>query len=66
MKPNQPRITARHTIESTETQLFSGDRYESPSVDIDVSFDLGDHKAALYLLAQAVDIIKIKIKEAAK
>ena len=32
MKPNQPRVTARHTIDSYEVNQMCGDHYETTSV----------------------------------
>lgn len=66
MKPNQPRITARHTIDSYEVNQMCGDHYETTGVTIEVTFDLGDHEAALRELDGAVEAVKEQIMKAAK
>ena len=66
MKPNQPRITARRTIDSYEVNQMCGDHYETVGVDIEVTFDLGDHRDALRELDAAVEVVKEQINAAAK
>lgn len=66
MKPNQPRITASHTIDSYEVNQMCGDHYETTGVTIEVTFDLGDHEAALRELDGAVEAVKEQIDAAAK
>lgn len=66
MKPNQPRITARHSFESYEVNQMCGDHYETTGVTIEVTFDLGDHEAALRELDAAVEAVKAQIDAAAK
>lgn len=65
MKPNQPRITASHTTDQHEVSLC-GARYETVGVDIEVTFDLGDHRDALRELDAAVEVVKEQIDAAAK
>ena len=61
---SRPRVTAHYDIESTsERRLLERDWRTSPSVSVEVSFDLHDHEAALAALDRAVDSVKAQIEE---
>lgn len=60
---NRPRVTAQHSVESTDQRTWGGSAHTTPEVEVSVSFDLHDHKAALDLLDAAVREVKSQIEE---
>ena len=61
---NRPRVTAQHSVEPTDRVAWSGPFvHTTPDVEVSVSFDLHDHKAALDLLDAAVREVKSQIEE---
>ena len=61
---SRPRVTAHYDIESTsERRMLERDWTTSPSVSVEVSFDLHDHEAALALLDLAAANVREQIEE---
>ena len=61
---SRPRVTAHYDIESTsERRILERDWNTSPSVSVEVSFNLHNHAAALALLDRAVAAVRAQIEE---
>ena len=61
---NRPRVTAQHEIDPIDQRaLCSPHAYTTPGIEVSVSFDLHDHKAALKALERAVADVRAQIEE---
>ena len=61
---NRPRVTAQHHVDPIDKRaMCSPHAHTTPGVEVSVSFDLHDHKAALELLDAAVREVKAQIEE---
>ena len=61
---NRPRVTAQHSVEPIDRVAWSGPcAHTTPGVEVSVSFDLHDHKAALDRLDAAVREVRAQIEE---
>lgn len=62
---SKPRVTAHAHIQaaSTRARLCQDPTYVTPGVDVEVTFDLHDHEAALTMLERAVADVRSQIEE---
>jgi hypothetical protein len=64
---SRPRITARHEVDAfTIERMCTTDARTSPGVLLEVTFDRGDHQAALRMLERAVADVRRQIADAAE
>jgi hypothetical protein len=63
----KPRVVATAAMETVDIGTPGGGfRLRTPSVDIEVTFDLGDHEKALAALEWGVERVKAQIADAAE